>query len=266
MYRVILSAALLCIFAETQCRAAEIPSVYASQPWLAGMARFIVGTTMRIVSASVWNSSGTLRVPRRVPQGASLIALDPADAGRFGFAAGQPGLHLLYDNLPIEESKRGALQFNPSVLPFLSQRMLIVLCELSPDNYSFYQRRLAEFQSRLESTAEVGRSLIFDVPILDLAGSVSPWLMAAGAKTVRPPDLLWNAWTGNTRTPDLALAVKEAESRGWWILMDAWTPPQIRSRVTSGRNIIINAPDSDRDFFEYLHDIYLQIWSAAVAN
>jgi hypothetical protein len=195
-----------------------------------------------------------------------VIALDPKDADRFGLVIGQKGLHLLYENLPIEESHRTSLPFNPSILPFLSQRLLIVLCELSPDNYSFYQRRLAEFQSRLESTVEVGRSLMQGIHLLDLSGSISPWVRSASENVARPPDELWDAWSGNTRTQELLSAVKEAESRGWWILFDAWTPAPIRARASSPRSVTIGPPEADYEFFTYLHDIYLQIWTVASSN
>ena len=231
--------------------------VHASLPWLASMASFIVGPTIKIQSVSAWNASGELRVSRRPPNDSIVIALDPLDASRLGLVRGEAVLYLLYENLPIEASSRGTLAFNPSVLPFLSQRLLKILCELNPDNYSFYQRRMAEFQSRLESAVEVGRSLIHDTPILDLTGAISPWLRAASGKVVRPPDELWTAWIGNTRTPDLTLAVKEAESRGWWILVDAWTPAQIKTRISSPAKIIsVPPPGNEYDFFIYLHDIY----------
>jgi len=231
--------------------------VYASLPWLSSMASFIVGPTIKIRSVSTWSASGELRVSKKPPKGSTIIALDPMDASRLGLVQGEPGLFLLYENLPIESSSRGTLAFDPSALPFLSQRILKILCELNPDNYQFYQRRMAEFQSRLESTVEVGRSLIHDTAILDLTGAISPWLHAASGKVIRPPDELWNAWMGNTRTPDLALAVKEAESRGWWILTDAWTPARIKTRVSSPAKLItVPPPGPDYDFFTYLHDIY----------
>jgi hypothetical protein len=245
-------------------RAAETPrTVYASLPWLAGVTHFIVGTTINVQEASQWNMSGALRIPKKLPQTATLIALDPADAARFGMVKGQERLFLLYKNLPIEEHERGTLPFNPSVLPFLSQRLLKVLCEIKPENYSFYQRRLAEFQSRLESTVEVGRSLIGDISILDLSGSVSPWVRAACGHAVRPPRELWNAWIGDTRTPDLALAVKEAEARNWWIVTDPWTPPQIAARISASPKLIsITLLQPGQEFFDYLHAIYLEIWTA----
>jgi hypothetical protein len=237
--------------------------IYASLPWLTGVARFIVGTTIDIQESSQWNASGTLRIPKKLPQEARLVALDPTDAARFDMVKGQEGLYLLYENLPIEERERGTLPFNPSVLPFLSQRLLKVLCEIKPENYSFYQRRLAEFQSRLESTVEVGRSLIGTISVLDLTGSVSPWVRAACGHAVRPPHELWDAWIGNTRTPDMALAIKEAESRNWWIITDAWTPPQIKTRISASPKLIsITLPQAGVEFFDYLHAIYLEIWTA----
>jgi hypothetical protein len=247
-----------------EARAAETPPViYASLPWLAGVTRFIVETTADIQEASQWNASGALRIPKKLPKGTQVIALDPIDASRFGMARGEEGLYLLYENLPIEEYERGTLPFNPSALPFLSQRLLKVLCEIKPENYSFYQRRLAEFQSRLESTVEVGRSLIGEISVLDLTGSVSPWVRAACGHAVRPPRELWNAWTGNTRTPDLALAIKEAESRNWWIITDPWTPQQIKTRISASPKLIsITLPQAGVGFFEFLHAIYLEIWTA----
>ena len=145
--------------------------------------------------------------------------------------------------------------------------MLKIFCELNPANYSFYQRRIAEFQSRLESAVEVGRSLMHDIQILDLTGCASPWLRAASGGTVRHPAELWSAWAASTRTPDLTLALREAESRKWWIVTDAWTPAPIRTRAASSeRRVTISPPEGDYDFFTYLHDIYLLIWSRAAAK
>ena len=230
------------------------------------MARFIAGTTIRIQPLTSWTETGTLRTLRKLERDAVVIALDPKDAAAHNIPADNPNLHLLYNNFPVRDIQRGALSFDPSVLPFMSQRMLIVISELEPENYSFYQRRLAEFQSRLESTLEVGRSLIKDAKLLDLTGSVGPWIHAATANTVRPPDDRWGAWMGGTRINELKLATSEAKRRGWWIVLDAWTPAPVRREVMGlHKNIFIKQPDRpDYDFFTYLHDIYLEIWNTAV--
>jgi hypothetical protein len=229
------------------------------------MARFIVGSTMKIHPMSSWNNSGSLKTLRRAPRNAIVIALDPSDAEKYGLKPGHKDLHILYENLPVPNSMRNALQFDPSILPFLSQRLLIVLSRLMPENYSFYQRRLAEFQSRLESTLEVGRSQIQGVKMLDLTGAVSPWIRAAAVEAVRPPEYLWGAWSRGDRLNELTLALDEAQKRGWWVVTDAWTPAQIRSYIVEARkNVYIKAPEIEQDFFSYLHDIYLQMWSSIV--
>jgi hypothetical protein len=216
---------------------------------------------------SSWTDTGNLRVVRRVPQDAVVIALDPKDAEKHGLKSDRKNLHLLYENLPLPDDRRSALQFDPSTLPFLSQRLLIVLSSLQPENYSFYQRRLAEFQSRMESTLEVGRSQIQDLKMLDLTGAAGPWIRAAVHEAVRPPEYLWVAWSRGERLRELTLSVAEAEKRGWWIVFDAWTPHLIRERARgANKNTYIKPSENDQDFFTYLHDIYLQLWNVTVGK
>jgi hypothetical protein len=240
----------------------EVPSVYVTLPWITGMARFIVGSTIKLQPLSVWNETGTLKSIRRVPNDAPVIALDPLDAKRYGLETGRPGLYFLYENLPLPADKRDSLQFDASALPFLSQRLLMVISRLRPENYAFYQRRLAEFQSRVESTLEVGKSQIRDMNILDLSGAASPWVRAAALKAVRPPEYLWAAWTKGDRLRELSLAVDEAFRRGWWIVTDAWTPRSVMAVASNApKSIHIAPPTADQDFFVYLHDIYLKMWN-----
>lgn len=221
---------------------------------------------MDVAPLSSWSASGgikKLRAPKDVP----MIALDPKDAAAFGIPLDHPSLYLLYDNLPVRDISRGSIAFDPSVLPFMSQRLLIAISEIDAESYPFHQRRLAEFQSRLESTLEVGRSLIGGMKMLDLTGSVGPWIKAA-SDTVRPPDDLRAAWMGSTRTDELRMALDQARSRGWWIVTDPWTPPVVLKIAASEKKLLhIDAPtDAGYDFFAYLHDIYIKIWSAAAAK
>jgi hypothetical protein len=229
---------------------------------MTNMARFIVGSTMKIQPMSSWNDLGVLKIAKRLPKDAVIIALDPKDAEKYGLAPDRENINFLYENLPVSEARRNTLQFDPSALPFLSQRLLVVLSRLQPNNYSFYQRRLAEFQSRLESTLEVGRIQIHGIKLLDLTEAASPWLKAASAEVVRPPADLWDAWSNGDRLQELALAVGEAQRRGWWIVIDAWTPYRIRAHAIGARNgVFIKPPQNEEDFFTYLHDIYLQMWN-----
>ncbi|MDR1481378.1 MAG: hypothetical protein LBI74_01995 [Synergistaceae bacterium] len=265
MIKRILAAAIF-LWLAVECSAAEKTiKIQTTLPWLESMARFIVGATAEINSISWWTDAGTLRSPRRIARDMPTIALDPRDAVSFGFKNG--GVSLLYENLPVSDGSKGEIPFDPSILPFLSQRMLIVLSRLLPDNYPFFQRKLAEFQSRLESTLEVGRSLIGDVHILDLTGAISPWIRAADDGAVRPPEDLWAAWSDGKRTEELVKVIEEANKRTWWILTDAWTPAPVRARTQSmAMSIVISPPPRDYAFFSYLHDIYLEIWAASTAQ
>lgn len=251
--------------AATAPLASQVRTVYTTLPWITAMAQFVAGTTIKIQPVTSWTDTGTLRTLRKPAQDWTVISLDPADAKRFGMTKGRKGLHLLYDNLPVEDAKRNTLGFDPSTLPFLSQRILIVLSQLEPENYSFYQRRLAEFQSRMESTLEVGRSLLKDTHILDLTGATSPWVRAAAGHEARPPADLWTAWSKGNRLNELTPALEEAKKRGLLIVLDAWTPSNIRKQVVGiHANVYLAPPPRDYEFFTYLHDIYLQIWSASV--
>jgi hypothetical protein len=257
-----LSFAAAIIFAPAASGAtAEPPSVYVTLPWMTGMARFIVGSTIKVQSLSAWSETGALKSVRRVQPGAHVIALDPLDAKRYGLEAGRQGLYFLYENLPLPDEKRNSLQFDASALPFLSQRLLMVVSRLRPENYAFYQRRLAEFQSRVDSALEVGKSQIRDMSILDLSGAASPWIRAAAQDAVRPPEYLWAAWAKGDRLKELSLAVEEASRRKWWVVTDAWTPQYVMAAASNApKNIHVAIPAPDQDFFVYLHDIYLQMW------
>lgn len=262
----LLFLAFLAMFVEPASRsfaADQTPSAYTTSPWLSSMSQFIVGTTIKIQPLSHWSEDGRLVPARRPQSGGAVIALDPKDAARYGLKADRKELFLLYENLPVKESRQNSLFFDLSALPFLSQRLLVVLSRMKPENYAFYQRRLAEFQSRLESTLEVGRSLLPNVQVLDLTGASSPWIRAALPKAVRPPETLWAAWEKGQRLEELVSAVSEAKKRSWWIILDVWTPAQIRSHVSGEHaSIVVKAPEKEQDFFTYLHDVYLAIWSA----
>ena len=105
--------------------------------------------------------------------------------------------------------------------------------------------------------------MILDAKLLDLTGASSPWIRAAASEAVRPPDELWSEWSRGGRLPELSAVLAEAKSRSLWIVVDAWTPHSIRSLVMGiHKNIYIKPPTQEQDFFTYMHDIYLELWSA----
>lgn len=241
----------------------EAPSACFTQPWMSGIASFLVGTTVKVVPLNSWAQNGALKRASRRPPGAPIIALDPKDAVANGASLGSSDLHLLYENFPIRDVARMQLFFDPSVMPFLSQRMMIALSGLWPENYAFYQRRLAEFQSRLESTLEVGRSLVAGERFLDLTGAVGSWVRAASVEMVRPPADVWGAWSSGMRLDELEAALSEARSRGLRVITDAWTPQQVMRVAANRPRVHIDAPTSpELDLFAYLSEIHLRVRAA----
>ena len=76
----------------------------------------------------------------------------------------------LYRPFPIEADRIDAALSDPSVLPFVAQRILTVLADWDPANYPYYQRRLAEFQARLSGSVLAGRQILRDIPVYNLTG------------------------------------------------------------------------------------------------
>lgn len=99
-----------------------------------------------------------------------------------------------------------------------------IIAETDSKHYSFYQRRLAEFQSRIESTVDIGRYLLENQDT-DLTGAEGAWIRAA-VPGVYGSSHVWKVWFGDTNA--LKAALDEAQRRGWLILLDSWTPPEIR--------------------------------------
>lgn len=269
MKKILIAILLFAALAFTASFAAEltVPELRTSQPWLASMARFLVGSTAKVRSLRVWTPTGDLRRDRGAAGDFDVIALDPIDASDAGVSTVSLKTHVLYESFPLRKPDRASALFDPSALPFISQRLLVTLAELMPENYTFYQRRLAEFQSRLESTLEIGRSLIGQAKILDLTGAVGPWVRAASS-AVRPSAEQWSAWSGSTRTPELRELLDASRAAGRLIVLDVWTPEIVRkiAEPETFKIMIVPPADQDADPFSYLHDIYIDIWKKTSAN
>ena len=237
--------------------------VSTTSPWLTMMTRFIGGDYTKVHPLSVWNASGGMQPTYRYKGKSVVVALDDKDAKAFGFKKAREDVILLYKNLPAWGESRESLFFDPSKLPFLGQRILNVLSKLDPENYPYYQRRLAEFQSRLDSTLEMGRHLLSVTGGMDFTGASGPWIRAAIPGMVRPPNDLWVAWKKGESLDSLQAALSEAQSRGWIVVTDAWTPLSIREKVSAyPKRIALVTPIVEADMFVYLNNIYLEIWRA----
>ena len=241
-------------------------SLYAADfavtsPWLGVIASFIGGNKISIHYLSTWDSGGNVVGISRARSNEKIIALDINDAARLGIKKSNKNLRLLYDKLPITQKQQYSAFFDPATLPFIAQSIMKIIAEEDKAGYSYYQRRLAEFQSRIESTIDVGRNLLKEVKLLDLTGAEGPWVRSAVPGAVRAPAGVWDKWEkGDERS--LKAALDEAVRRKWTIVLDPWTPANIRAVAAAYPNrLTVPPPSSNQDYFVYLHDVFLCIWN-----
>ena len=245
-------------------------NIAVSHPWLALLASFIGGVEVNVTPVRIWNDKGDLvlaergKVLRELPDDTRIIALDENDAkaagilyGRRKFAAGS--VKCLYSPFP---AKVNALA-DPSVIPFVAQRVLAALSEWDAQNYPYYQRRLAEFQARMSSSILVGQ-VLKDVTVCDMSGSAGILLQAAGCRVVRP-ESLENWEKGNFA--GLREYLDENKAKNITTLIDDDTPPALR-KFLAGRSDVFHweRPSLESDYPSFLHEQYISLWQKIITK
>ncbi len=241
--------------------AASAENFAATSPWIGFIASFIAGDAKNVRYLSNWDSSGNVIKTSSPRSGEIIIAIDAKDAENFRIKKNNKYLRLLYYDLPMTKEQMQSAFFDPAMLPFLAQSVMKIMSEEDKDRYTYYQRRLAEFQSKIESTIDIGRHLLGDTKMLDITGAEGTWIRSSISGAVRPPGTVWEGWkAGDTKA--LKAALDEAARRNWLILLDPWTPEIIRSAAVGYENrLTLPPPSKDRDYFVFLHDIFLAIWN-----
>ncbi len=227
-----------------------------SDPWLAVVARFMGGTAVQVRALATWGDQGEVVALRQ--------KIDP-DTPTLRLVCANPkkGTKCLYSALPIPGEKIGSLFFDPASLPFIGQRLLQLLSEWDPGNYSLFQRRLAEFQSRLDGNLAIGRELIAGLPILDLTFLTTPWLQAASGDLLRPPEDHFEAWGRGEGMELLESWLLRAQKGKRMAVADVWTPAIVKDRLANFTGSVVFPPPSlDLEWTLYLHDLYLALISA----
>jgi hypothetical protein len=244
--------------------AAGRQDVWATTPLLALMVRFLGGIHISVHALSHYDDHGRLvRVKTKIPSETCVVALDKTEAVEFGLSEEYRSV-LLFERMPFLRKESDAFFLDPATMPALGQRVLISLSTFDAANYLYYQRRLAEFQSRLESTVGVGRQLLGETAILDLTSIFYLWMDAAAQRHIRPPTDLITLWQKEASLDVLEKTLAEAEKGGWIILYDPLTPTVVKERLLRSPNALLLAlPDVDRveDLFLFLYDQYLAVWN-----
>jgi len=243
-----------------RCEALE---VWVTNPWLAMLTRFIGGVQVTVQPVVTWGEKGEAVKARKLPPaGAVVITLDAVEGIRLlgkGFE-GKYSAFLLFDRMPSVADGDESFM-DPATLPFIGLRTLQILSSCKPGEYDYFQRRLAEFQARLDSTVIVGRNMIGESAILDLCWKYGRWLQAASGRTVRPPSHVKEEWSRSEAMDVLDTALGEARRQGWIIVVDPWTPDVVRERLEeNSRSVELPAPRMEGDFILFLYDQYLRIW------
>jgi len=231
-----------------------------TSPWIGFIASFIAGDTKNVRYLSNWDSNGNVVKTSSPKSGEIIIAIDAKDAGNFRIKKNK-NLRLLYDELRMTKEQFYSACFDPAMLPFIAQSVMKIMAEEDKVRYTYFQRRLAEFQSKIESTIDSGRHLLINAKILDITGAEGTLLRSSLSGAVRPPAAVWEGWKqGDTKA--LKAALDEAQRRSWLILMDPWTPEVIRSASVSYEyRLTLPPPSKDQDYFVFLHEIFLAVWN-----
>lgn len=235
-------------------------NVAVTNPWLALLVSFIGGPEVNVTAIRIWNDKGDLvmaergKTLREIPDGTKIIALDENDAKDSGIkSANKFTVKYLYSPFPVSTNSL----YDPSVIPFVAQRVLTALSEWDSQNYPYYQRRLAEFQVRLSSSILVGQ-VLRDMSISDFSGSSGVLLRAAGCKVERPEGLE-NWQKGNFS--GLREYLDEERSKGAAIIFDDDTPPVLQ-RYLNGKSDVykLERPSLETDYPSFLHEQYISLW------
>ena len=235
-------------------------NIAACHPWLALLVSFIGGPEVNVIPIRIWNDNGDLvinnrgKILREVPDNSKVIALDEADAKASGIDGRRKfAVKCLYSPFPADVKSL----YDPSVIPFVAQRVLTALSEWDTQNYPYYQRRLAEFQARMSSSVLVGQ-VLKDVVVCDLSGSAGILLQAAGCKILRPSER--EQWEqGNFA--GLREYLDGNKAKGINTLIDDDTHPALR-KYLAGRSDVFRweRPSLERDYPSFLHEQYISLW------
>ena len=235
-------------------------NVAVSHPWLALLASFIGGPEVNVTPIRIWNDKGDLvmaergKILRDLPGGTKIIALDENDARESGIKSQNKfTVKYLYSPFPVSTNSL----YDPSVIPFVAQRVLTALSEWDSQNYPYYQRRLAEFQVRLSSSILVGQ-VLKDMNIADFSGAAGVLLRAAGCKVERPEGL--EAWQKGNFS-GLREYLDETRSRGAAIIFDDDTPSALRRYLAGKPDVYkLERPSLESDYPSFLHEQYISLW------
>lgn len=240
--------------------------LWCTSPLIGQIAGFIGGVQVKVHVLTDWDEKGELLPFVRsseLPANAAVLVLNDEESTLLGLDVNPKlNVYLLYSRIPVPDRQINSLFSDPAALPFLAQRILTALSYFDPQHYSYFQRRLAEFQSRLESTILVGMRLLGNVKVLDISLHSRRLLQAAGCDILEPADDFW----GWIDSPD-SIDFYSGEFKGYRekdivVVADFWTPFPLRTfMIENNTGVVFQKPDPHEDLFLSFHMKFLSIWN-----
>ena len=268
-----------CAFAQA-ANSAKL-EFYVTNPWIYLISSFIGGVEVEVIPLQVWNSNGDLvraeinrnrNFLQNLDQEARVIALDEQDMIDSGLANNNlannlanernvRNVRILYSKFPIEINNIS----DPSIIPFVAQRVLVVLSEWDAANYPYYQRRLAEFQARLSSSILAGQ-ILKGVSICAMSSTSGILLQAAGCKVERPEPEILEQWRRG-KLSGLREYLNEKKSRDVIIIADDDMPRNLKKYLLARSDVFYwQRPqlDDKTDYPSFLHEQYISLWQRII--
>jgi len=191
-----------------------------------------------------------------------IIALDLKEAGSLRFRDdNNTTIHFLYKNIPVSRDSINSLFYDPAALPFIGQKVMNVLAELQPFHYPYFQRKLAEFRTRLQSTVLVGRKLLEGVKIFNVSMHGKYLLQAAGCEIKDVPENFFEMIESPESLDYYTEIFSQSQKNGLLAIADVWTPEPIKNLIQEDNyGIILPEPRLENEIILYLHQQYLSVW------
>lgn len=130
-----------------------------------------------------------------------------------------------YDGTPCEYD-----YYDPSKIPYITLNTMKAISSHDRQNYTHYQKRLAIYQSILDSTLQAGKKLLQNITVLDLTGHTGYILSTCAKRCVKPPKEVVQAWK-NGDIEHLQATIGQANFRNMLIATDFATDPIVTENV-----------------------------------
>jgi hypothetical protein len=238
--------------------------ITASNPLLGMITAFIGGVEVDVTSLTVFRNGKFVTSGDKTSfhSDEEILFLDEYEAASTDISnVGDHSLHFLYSRVPYERRNINSLFYDPATLPFIAQKIMNVLTSIEPENYFYFQRRLAEFRSRLQSAVELGRNLLEGARILDLTVHTSYLLRSTGCDIQLPEEGFWEKLTAENSRDYYNDVFYDSKKQGRFIVCDAWTPASI-SKLVEEENlgITLSPPEVSIEYILHLNKHFLHIW------